>query len=246
MINKSTGLTLSIVNPRTVRLHEADWLIPGKNKEEIVYLYNSEGEIILESGQSVWIKNRKYKINSISPTSDISSYDLHYASLTMSSIFATPLLATTRESIMWDSHFVNAFVETEDNSECIALLYKYSGDTTFSKFERSIEQSKHYVSTIDVDSYHSLYVFNVPSIALDTYNKFKTGRYSKIEEVWKNKILSFHGFTKKGKTGQILYKSKKLRKKLEKLLDVNLYDCELHSVPNMNKEKFNPKYYSTK
>ena len=97
----------------------------------------------------------------------------------------------------------------------------------------------------DVDKHHVLFTFDVPSSAKSSYEQFRNGQYSKIDDIWKLLILDYHGFDSKGQTAQILYKSSELRKELEERLDTNLGDSEVHSIPNMTYERFNKEYYQT-
>ena len=71
------------------------------------------------------------------------------------------------------------------------------------------------------------------------------GRYSEIDDLWKLKILDFHGFDIDGHTGQILFKDSRLRNKIEENLDITLSeDTELHSIIDRNVEELNFEFYA--
>jgi len=97
-----------------------------------------------------------------------------------------------------------------------------------------------------VDKYHVLFIFDVPASARKSYERFRNGQYSEIDDIWKLIILDYHGYDSNGKTGQILFKSPELKEELEKKLETTLSDdAELHSIPDMKYERFNIDYYRT-
>lgn len=172
-------------------------------------------------------------------------YDLSVATLTDSSIFIMPLLGMNRKLMLWDSLFVNAFCATEDDEDCIAILYRFSGTPRFTKFESALCSFRNFRKRLDPDPYHVLFVFDVPTDAKDSYEAYMDGKYSLIDDIWKLKILEFHDFDIDGHTGKILFQSDDLKQQLEETLDVVLpFKAELHSKPNMLLEKYPSEYYS--
>lgn len=242
-----SGLVLSPIDGRTVRLHRpAEYREELKNAD-IVKLYKENGVIEIKVGSSIPCNKTKHKVNVINRgviDNKLVCYDLRCALLNNSSIFALPLLGGSRETMLWNSLFVNAFISTEEIDECIAVLYRYSGDKLFTQFEEGLCSNPNFIKSDDVDHYHTLYIFDVPDSAKDTYNKFRQGKYSEIDDIWKLLILHYHGFYRDGKTGQILYKDEKLKAELESKLDFELGDAELHSIPDMKYERFNKNYYA--
>lgn len=193
-------------------------------------------------------KKSPYRVNLIRPginVGDIVCYDLSVARLTDSSIFVLPLMGMNRSLMMWDSLFVNAFIGTEEDEDCIALLYRFSGTPKFTKFESALCSFRNFRRRVDPDPYHVLFVFDVPDDARSSYEAYCDGRYSNIQDIWKLRILEFHGFDIDGHTGKILFQSPRLRAELEQQLDVTLpEDAELHSKPNLSLELYDAAYYS--
>ena len=138
---------------------------------------------------------------------------------------------------------MNAFISTPEYDECIALLYRFSGDKMFTKFEEAMCAMPTFIKFEDVDPFHVLFVFDIPDSAKNSYKRFRAGQYSQIDDIWKLMILDYHDYKADGKTGQILYKDPELRKSLEKSLDIELGDSELHSIPDMRYERFDKEYY---
>jgi len=189
-----------------------------------------------------------YRVNIIRPGMNFGKtvcYDLSVARLTDSSIFILPLMGMNRKLMLWDSLFVNAFCATDQDEECIAILYRFSGQPKFTKFESALCSFRNFRRRVDPDPYHVLFVFDVPEDAKDSYDAYVDGKYSLIDDIWKLKILEFHDFDIDGHTGKILFQSDDLKEELEHKLDVVLpYKAELHSRPNMLIEKFDKDYYA--
>jgi len=191
-----------------------------------------------------------YRVNLIRPglgalRNNIVCYDLSVDRLTDSSIFVLPFMGMNRKLMLWDSLFVNAFMATPDEPECIALLYRFSGESIFTKFESALCSFRNFKRRIDPDPYHVLFVFDIPEEAKSSYVAFRDGRYSEIDDDWKLRILEFHGFDFDGHTGKILFRDPALRRELEEKLDVQLPGhAELHSKPNLESETFSAEFYS--
>jgi hypothetical protein len=245
MINNSEKLILQILNARVLQLHNTRFIEEKDAEGNIITLINDDLKI--STSVPFTYKNSKYKINIIESGYDQwdnNCYYLKYAALTMSSIYVTPLLGCKRKDMYWEKQFVNTFLSTDLYDECIALLYRFSGDVEFIKFESSLKDDKLFLNFIDVDKHHVLYIFKVPDYAQEAYHLIRNGKYSEIDDLWKIYILNFHDLTREGHTAQVLYKDLELKRKLELELDVNLGNAELLSVPNMKFERFNLDYYS--
>ncbi len=191
-----------------------------------------------------------YKVNIITPLYNavnlLAGYDLSVAKATKSTIFLCPMLGGKRELFYWNNLLVNAFCAVPNDENVIALLYRFSGDALFTKFEHALESFEAFKYKIDTDPYHVLFVFEVPKHAQASYSHFVNGRYSEIDDIMKLKILDYHGFNMDGSTAKILFKSPSLKKELEEQLDVTIPDeNELHSPPKLNEETFDPELYHT-
>lgn len=240
------------VNGRTVRLTGDLSKCEAKKIHgvitSIVCTYN-DYTYELKLGDTVRINAKSpYKVNIIRPGMNLGKtvcYDLSVARLTDSSIFVLPLMGMNRKLMLWDSLFVNAFCATEEDENCIAILYRFSGQLKFTKFESALCSFRNFRRRLDPDPYHVLFVFDVPEDAKDSYDSYMEGKYSLIDDIWKLKILEFHDFDIDGHTGKILFQSDDLKEQLEAELDVILpYKAELHSKPDMLIERFDKDYYA--
>lgn len=191
-----------------------------------------------------------YKVNHIQPLYNavnlLAGYDLSVARPNKSTIFLCPMLGGKREHFYWNDLLVNAFIAVPGEENVIALLYRFSGDPTFLKFEEALSNFRTFKYRIDTDPHHVLYVFGIPESVEASYEHFVNGRYSEIDDVIKLKILDYHGFNMDGSTAKILFKSPSLKAELEKQLEVTIpEETELHSPPNLNEETFDPEHYYT-
>tara|TARA_R110002051_G_scaffold322049_1_gene411471 strand:- start:61 stop:501 length:441 start_codon:yes stop_codon:yes gene_type:complete len=145
---------------------------------------------------------------------------------------------------MYDSLFVNCFIGTEKHKNKIVLLYRFSGDALFLKFEKALKQFRGFIDCYDPSPYFVSFVFKVPEQHKEDYVHFLNGRYSELSHDYKDKLLDFHDFDIDGELAQILYKAPKRRLRLENTLDINLNDnSELYSILNEKDETFDPKVY---
>jgi hypothetical protein len=212
------------------------------------------GEVLLECGTCIKPKDgaNPYRINHIFPLYNaeeiLVGYDLTVAKQTKASIFIAPLLSGNRKLFLWDKWFVNAFIGCpKEEEDVICLLYRFSGDTLFTKFEAALEKFFNFKYKFDPDPYHVMFVFSVPEEFKSSYNAFKNSKYSEINDIVKLKILDYHSFSQDGMTGQILFKARSLRAQLEKDLEQELpKDAELCSAIDLSEEIFNPDFYFTK
>jgi hypothetical protein len=238
-------------NGRTVRLlGDISGCTPiyTNNKITSIACTGEDGPFSISVGDTIRPRPKSpYKINLIEKglfNNQTVCYDLMVAALTDSSIFALPLLGGNRKLFMWDSLFVNAFIGTQTQTDCIVLLYRYSGDQLFLKFESALCSFRNFKERIDTDPHHVLFIFNVPEEAKPSYDSFKEGRFSEIDDMWKLKILDFHEFNTDGQTGQILFRSKFLKADLERSIGMKLPEgSELHSKPNLETEIYNEAHY---
>ena len=179
-------------------------------------------------GDVIPVKGHPYKVNSLSKTA----------------MFVFPMLSGNRKLFLFDKLFVNAYIRTEKEKNCIALLYRFSGSTLFLKFEQALRKFRNFIRVEDPSPHFVLFVFSIPEDYYEEYARFLKGKYSKFNNSYKMKILEFHGFSLEGQMAQILFQGDKLRKKMETSLGCSIpKDSELHSIVNLEEETFNINKY---
>lgn len=248
MITTNGSVTFTPVNGRTVRMTGS--VIDYRQEIEngnIIKL--STDNLFVEIGSIVKARAKLlYKVNLINPVYNavnfLVGYDLSIAKSNKSSIFICPMLGGNRELFLWEKYLVNTFIGTPEEENVICLLYRWSSDKLFTKFEGALQAFKTYKYHVDTDPFHVMYVFDIPDGMRSSFDSFVKGKYSEIDDLVKLKILDYHNFNMDGTTAKILFKSPSLKKQLEEELDVSIpIENELHSPPKMIEEKFNPEYY---
>lgn len=242
-------LKLYRVDCRTMRLLDPKFIEVFGEGKEIIKLQRPNSELEISVGSVIKFNKDPQRVNIILRgvvEGRVYCYDLKSSIPNVSTLFVTPLLGfTSKNAMFWDS-LVNTFISTPKHDISISLLYRFNSNVEFTKYETNLVNLSYFIEREEPDPYHTLYVFNVPDHALSAYNAIRTGKYSEVPDLWKLCILDFHNFNNTGHTAQILYKDIRLKTKLEESLGIDLHDAELHSIPDMKYERYNPEYYLTK
>ena len=246
---KCKDLTYTIVDALTIRIGGGTKSLTAHRINGAIYSLESEedGGICLSLDLTIEIKKQKYKINIIEEKyiGNILVYEVSIAKRTKSFTYLLPMLGPGKEFFIMDK-LVNVFIATENNKDCIALLYRFSGDPLFLQLEKAYKQFSYFREIEDTDPYHVLFVFNVPDKYRKVYNQFIKGKYSQFNKLYKLHILEFFNYSKDSQTCQILFRSTKRREFLEKLLDVTLPEkAELLSIID-ERETYNADIYKPK
>lgn len=152
---------------------------------------------------------------------------MHTMRRTKSSFFITPMIGENRIYFRWDNYFVNTFI-TEDKK--IIVLYRFFSSDDYKRFEFGVMKHHLFEKLLDYDTQHVAFQFKIPDNYLDDYNKFVSGKYSRMSENYKKLILKFHGLDRDSTLSKILFKSDDRKKQLELDLgssipaDIELYD----------------------
>lgn len=219
-------------------------------------------ELIVKVGDIIMVRLfdkhlRPFKIKAIKKSSNQNMYILYSTILTKSSRWVMPMLRRTNETqttMKYNSNFINCYVGTKEEGylDNIYLVYRYSGDPEYQKFEYSLERHELFDRRIDIDKYHVMYIFNMTSEMKNNFQKFKQGLYSKFTEDYKKKVLQFiinPALVKESDipttiTYGVLYKTDEQLKRIEKQIgnhSVNIKgeNLELYSIPIEEEEVYN-------
>lgn len=245
---KCNDLTYTIVNALTIRVGGGTKTLTAHKVNGVIHsLESPEGGVCFSLGLTIEIRKLKYKINIIEEKfiGGILVYELSIAKRTKSFTYLFPMLGPGKELFMIE-RLVNVFIKTQKNDDCIALLYRFSGDPLFLQLEKAFKQFSYFREVEDIDPYHVLFVFNVPKKYRNIYNQFVNGEYSKFPQIYKLHILDFFNLDKHSQVCQILFRTEKRRKLLEKVLNATLPpESELYSIID-ERETYDPKIYKPK
>jgi len=246
MTVNGTKISFETISASSIRiLGNTEDIVPYYYDTELLSLELPEGKKI-SIGETVKIKKVPYKINIMDSViiDDELFYDLKVAVPTKSSLFALPMLGGNRELLFYDTLLVNTFIETEEDENCIALLFINSSTLVFKKLCDTLIKKKSFRRVYEPSKYHIMFVFNVPYREKSNYKAFKAGKYSEFKDAYKLQILDFHRYDINGSMGQVLFKSKDRREKMEIELNADIpKDSELYSILTQEDETFNENYY---
>ena len=105
------------------------------------------------TSSNVEIKKRKYKVNIIEKVATKKGvhYILSIAKRTKSAIFLPPMLGGEKTLYFWNTLLLNCFIATEDDEDCISLLYRWSSDPKYLKFEQALTKFRFFRRRYDHD-----------------------------------------------------------------------------------------------
>ena len=140
-------------------------IVPQYKKDDIVSLAMPNNYFIAV-GDTLRIKGEPYKVNIIEKVvkKEIVSYHLKTAERTKSSVFVLPMLSGNKNLFLYDSHLINAFIGVKDIKDHLVLLYRWSEDPLFAKFDLALKKFPTFVKAYDPDPSHTVYVFEIPDI----------------------------------------------------------------------------------
>ena len=249
MAVKCTELLYTPVDALSFRITGGTHLLTAKRKENIIISLNDNNGPLFSLGTTVEIKKRKYKVNIIEEiiVNTTKYYRMYIAKRTKTSNFIMPMLSGSRELYFWNKLFVNAFIKTPEDDNCIALLYRWSSNPLYIKFEKALSKFKNFRRRYDPSPNYVMFVFDVPKRHIRNYKRFIEGKYSKFSKAYKLDILEFHDAEIENEIGQILFLSSKRRRALERKLGENLPEnSELLSILDIEKETYDSNTYKFK
>ena len=250
MVVKCENLIYTPVNALTFRISgDTKCLTPVMQDDKIIALQGPE-DLNITLGLTVMVKKTKYKVNIIEKVGSVFNklaYDLSIAKRTKATTFIMPMLPGNKKLYFWNKLFVNCFIATPEDEQCIAMLFRWSGDLRYIKFEKILSQVNNFRRRYDPSPNYVMFVFDIPKGFEREYRAFILGKYSKFSRDYKLDILDFHNLDIENEIGQILFKSDKRRKLLEERLDAEIPEkSELLSIIQVEDETFNPEIYKLK
>jgi len=249
MVVKCEELIYTPINAISFRVSGGIKSLKAVLENNVIQSLNDKDGPLLALGSTVEIKKKKYKVNLIQKTvlPVNSYYTISIAKRTKSSTFLMPMLGGHRDLYFWNTLFVNCFITREDDTDCIAVLYKWSSDLLYIKFEKALTKFKNFRRRYDPTPNYVMFVFEVPKKHVRNYKKFINGKYSQFSKSYKFELLEFHDKDIHDELGQVLFKGDKRRKALEKKLGTELPEnSEVLSIIDVEQETYNSEIYKFK
>jgi len=246
MTVKDKTMLFNITDARTVRVTGQTHLIEvNKVKNQIVSLIFPSGKTLVQ-GEKLFVKDKPYKMNVIVDTyiNEVLFFDLFVAKKTKSTLLLMPMLGGVKYLYFYDNDLINCFIGTKEDGEgTIGLLYRWSDNPLFIKFEEAVQQFSNFNRLIDFKDF-IYFEFNIPKKHIKDYTKFINGKYSEFSAKYKDMVLRFHEADIDSQIAQILYKGDTRKKRLENSLGITLDpDAELFSIIDKDLELFDKNYY---
>ena len=213
--------------------------------------YDEKGRIIalddLAIGKVVYDKRMNpYKIRKIVYKGAV--YVIEFFEDTLSTTFLMPLLGGYRSTYLWDQYFINAYygdleARIYPENHVLTLLFRDVGTRKFYDLEKRLIEHKGYLGEEKPDKYHVKFFMDLSEYAADV-DLFVDGKYSKLSDGTKQRILEFHNFGLQGTTAGVLYQHPKMRKQLLADLEIDTVDVpkdiELYTKPSLKVEMYRP------
>lgn len=121
--------------------------------------------------------------------------------------FILPILDYWDSSFLVNDNLTGCFIGDEDYPELknhIFLLYKFSGDKWFLNFEEQLQDCDYFVTQYEPDKFHTMFVYDIPVHQQINYDYIKDGKYSKISDSYKQRIIEFHSIAFGTQTGEVV------------------------------------------
>lgn len=173
---------------------------------------------------------------------------------TKSTTYLLPMLGRNKSEFIGASFPQNQFVNCFFADKCfpelegkILLLYRFSGNRDYVKFEENLQSYPTFSHMYEPDKFHTMYVFDVPEKFTNEYKLFKEGKYSLFSREYKHHIKNFFGFPDPDPTGgghsnaimQVLYREEARYQALEKELSIKIpRSQEASSIPDPDVESY--------
>ncbi len=152
-------------------------------------------------------------------------------------IYLFPIIGLSNKMKKEDFKYFKAIYFKDENradeKEKLYLLLRFKGDRTYAKFEEQLRRLPNCSDSYDPDSYHTMFVFDIPSEYKREYDLFCKGKYSQFSENYKQSIAVFHGY--KGRKGEaalnVLYKKEQGYLDMEYYINEGLPEEEWTRIP---------------
>jgi hypothetical protein len=154
--------------------------------------------------------------------------------LNLTSQYILPCLGLSKSALSYGGYMINTYLL--DDCEQIGIVYRFSKDEGYGRLENDLSKSKLFNRIDNSIEGFDLILMNIPKEFKKDIPIFAHGGYSKLSNSLKEKIVEFHGLTKKDYIFKVIYKDEELRKKLEKEWQVDMQYIELAQFPNLDYE----------
>jgi len=236
---------LDILNARTIRFEcpegaAVDYLTNDDSKIISVNYSGNKANISVGAKFVFDIEGHvtNYDIKEIEVEASGRVFMLNTHTITKATSFITPILTTDKDLIGYEESFINCYISRDRDGELkLVLLQRNIMDNTFKKVLQNLENLKGFRYSTVVDRFYTQFVYDIPDKFKNDVELFINGKYSKISEVLKSRIITFHKLSKSSMLYKVLYRDITLKKFIEMDLNEDIPDnLDLYSIPDPDVE----------
>jgi hypothetical protein len=213
-------------------------------------IFNKNNKISIGDTISTEIETVTRKYQSIYKVNYLEMYKnmlfIHEFKSNMSTKYILPLLGFNKDQMLIGLGLINCYLGhynyKHDPGEYIYLIYKHSPTKFYQIFSDAIKKQRNFsYMEKDKDNRFDCFVFKTNPLFVEDVNILLTGKYSKISEDAKTKILKYHGsLHQDNELNQILYKGELRKTQLEKTLNCKIPDnIDYDEMPLLVNEVWN-------
>ena len=169
---KCKELTYTPLNALSFRITGGIKILTPHTLENKIHSLEGPDGLNFTLGSTVEIKKIKYNINLIEAlrAGKTKYYKISMAKRTKSSTFIMPMLSGNRDLYFWNRLFINCFIATDNHDNCIALLYRFSTDPLYVKFQRALSKFATFKDKYCPSSGYEMFIFGVPKKYIRNYS----------------------------------------------------------------------------
>jgi len=227
---------LQIVSPKVhIKLSQKDNQIVKITFDD-EYIINVGDHILLN------VENKDYKFYVNYIMFENNAIYLLEALINDTTTYIYPLLGHKYTDIVY-YHLINAYlrINLEENidNKYIYIVFKYIDSKSFQEIEQFFKNIKEFVKVIEPNYSYTIYKLKIPEEFQNDVDLIIEGKYSQISDKAKQRIINVNELSKSSFITKILYKDEKLKKEIEKVLDVKIPEhLDLYNKMEITNETF--------
>lgn len=234
------NINLTILDARCIRVSTDVAIVEKEYKDGDIISLNFANQYYVKLGDIIEIEQKfEWDFNFTLIVNQIKKVDNYYLlyshKRTKSSYFLFPILGYNRDYFKWNEYFINCYSDMVDSGyssdKFLYITYKFLPTENYYQLEKNMTKLHSFVDLINIDD-TCVFIHKIPDSFINDMIFFIEGKYSKLSNFLKKRILFFHNTNRDSEIGQILYKDENRKLKLEKDLGCTISDnMELYDIP---------------
>lgn len=156
-------------------------------------------------------------------------YILYSHRLNLTTQYILPCLGISSRDLSYSGALVNCYL-TESPEE-ISLLYRFSTAEYYGQLEKTLSSHPLFLGIDNSIKGFDVITMKVPKEHQDDIAIFYNGKFSKLSDKLKEKIINFHRLNKKDRVFKVLFRDSDLEKELSVKFGCSMEGIELEERP---------------